>query len=144
MGRFITVTVQCDWGQCDTQGIEGEGTVVEKTLSIDNKQARVFLLCKNHLDQFEEVVLPLMAAGIKVEAPVAVGKKKAASPAAAPASGTSTVVRTSDEEYHCQVDDCGRTLKNRTGMAQHVIRSHGFESMADYEERYPSPLATPA
>ena len=68
MSRFITVNVGCDWSACDVIAPEGEGTVVEKTVALDGKQTRSFLLCKQHLEDFEEIVLPLMQAGIKVEA----------------------------------------------------------------------------
>lgn len=131
MGRFVTVTVQCDWSICDATAEENDGTIVEKTVAIDNKQAKAFLLCKTHLDDFERIVLPLMAAGIKVEAPK---KQKSSgtspSPAAAPAANGNGH---KEQLFECQVDGCGRTLKNRTGLAQHVIRQHGFSDLAHYE-----------
>lgn len=138
MARFVTVSVRCDWGDCRVTAEEGDGTVVEKTVAIDNKQARAFLLCKEHLEDFEEVVVPLMAAGIKVDAP-STGKKKTA----AATSGAPTVAAPvngnghTQEQITCRVPDCGRSLTNRTGLAQHAIRTHGFEDLAAYEAMYP-------
>jgi uncharacterized C2H2 Zn-finger protein len=123
MARFITVTVACDWDTCDVQATEGDGTVIEKTVAIDGKAPKAFLLCKPHLDLFEEVMLPLMSAGIKVEAP----KKKTAE--------TSTV--DAEADLQCRVPGCGRPMKNRAGKAQHVIKAHGFENLAAYELQYP-------
>jgi hypothetical protein len=138
MARFVTVNVQCDWSICDAIAAEGDGTIVEKTVAIDGKQAKAFLLCKTHLDDFERIVLPLMAAGIKVEAP-SPGKKKTAAPSAAAAPTVSSSVGNGhkSELFECRVPDCDRTLKNRTGLAQHVIRQHGFEDLAAYEAAYP-------
>jgi hypothetical protein len=139
MGRFVTVTVQCDWALCEAVAAEGDDTIVEKTVSIDGKQAKAFLLCKNHLDDFERIVLPLMAAGIKVENGNSGGRKKSSSstpPATVSANGTVTVSAGNghrSETFECAVADCGRTLKNRTGLAQHVIRQHGFSDLAHYE-----------
>ena len=107
MTRFITVHVGCDWPACETVAPEGEGIVIEKTVSIDGKQGRSFLLCKKHVDDFETVVLPLMQAGVKVEG----------------------------------CDRHGRPLTNRTGMAQHAIRSHGYADLAAYEAEF-GPVAT--
>jgi hypothetical protein len=143
MARFITVTVKCDFGLCDVAGEEGDGTVVEKTLSIDNKQARAFLLCKTHLEDFESLVLPLMAAGIKVEtAPSKKSKTSSVGTVGTPASTNGAGAGSADSavgssRLDCRVPDCGRPMKNRAGLAQHVIRAHGFADLADYEATYP-------
>ena len=127
MPRFINVTLGCDWPECTAAGAEGEDLVVEKTLSIDNKPGRVFLICKSHLDMLEETVLPLMQAGSKAEAP-----KRRSPSTTAPAPVPTVDVVTGVE---CMA--CGRTdIKNRAGMAQHVIRSHNFENLAAYEAAY--------
>ena len=148
MGRFITVNVQCDWTDCEVIAPEGEGIVVPKTLSIDGKQAREFLVCKNHLDRFEEIVLPLMQAGVKVETPNGRGRAKSggtsvtSSPTPVPVDENGAVHPT----LVCKVPDCdrhGRPLSNRTGMAQHVIRSHGYESLAAYEAQYGTVVSIP-
>jgi hypothetical protein len=113
MPRFITVTVGCDWDDCTTQGVEGDGTVFERTIAVDSKPAKAFLLCEKHSQGLDDVVLPLMAKGIKVEQKSAV------------AAGT----------IECK--ECGRTdIKNKAGLAQHVIRSHEFENLAAYEAKY--------
>ena len=138
MGRFVTVTVQCDWSICEATAEEGDDTIVEKTLSIDGKQAKAFLLCKNHLDDFERIVLPLMAAGIKVDT---VGKKslKQTAAAAASAVGSPAAVSSSVDSatIDCRIPNCDRRMKNRAGLAQHVIKAHGFEDLAAYEAAYP-------
>jgi hypothetical protein len=141
MARFVTVQVQCDWAECPVIAEENSGEVVEKTVALDNKQAKAFLLCKEHLVHFEEIVLPLMSAGIKVEAPANGSGKRSKTPAASAAAPavSSTVSGNGHkkETFECQVDGCGRTISKRTGMAQHVIRTHGFDSLDAYEERYP-------
>ena len=147
MGRFITVNVQCDWAECEVIAPEGEGIVVAKTLSIDGKQAREFLLCKEHLDTFEELVLPLMQAGVKVETG---NGRRSKSAGTSSTSSTTPVAVDEDGAVHptlvCRVPDCdrhGRPLSNRTGMAQHVIRSHGYESLAAYETQYGTVVSVP-
>jgi hypothetical protein len=141
MARFISVNVGCDWTDCDVIAPEGDGTVVEKTVSIDGKQARAFLVCKNHLDDFEAVVLPLMQAGVKVETPN--GRAKKSSPAPSPVvvdeGGT-------HPSLVCQAPDCdrhGRPLKNRTGLAQHAIKAHGYADLAAYEAQFGPVASTP-
>jgi hypothetical protein len=145
MPRFISVNVQCDWPECETVAPEGEGIVIEKTVALDGKQGRSFLICKQHLEDFETVVLPLMQAGVKVESPSSGGRKKTAG-----TSSTSTAppVVVDEGGTHpslvCKVDGCerhGRPLTNRTGMAQHVIRSHGYSDLAGYELQY-GPVAS--
>jgi hypothetical protein len=149
MPRFISVTVQCDWTECETQATEGDGRVVEKVVSIDNKQARSFLVCKQHLEDFEAVVLPLMQAGVKVEAPSSGSSRSTRKSAGT--SSTSAAPPVADENGShpslvCQVDGCdrhGRPLSNRTGMAQHVIRSHGYTDLAAYEAQYGTVASVP-
>jgi hypothetical protein len=143
MSRFITVNVGCDWAECDVIAPEGDGTVVEKTVALDGKQTRSFLLCKLHLIDFEEMVLPLMQAGIKVEAPAKTrrspgGNGSGTSPS--PAAAGPGEPRDPDETIDCLITGCTRTgargLHNRTGMAQHVIRTHKYESLAAYEAEF--------
>jgi hypothetical protein len=66
-----------------------------------------------------------MATGVKVEqAPSRPSRAKGASPSVA---GEETV-----GQITCL--ECGRSdIKNKTGMAQHVMRSHDFPSLAAYE-----------
>jgi hypothetical protein len=150
MTRFITVHVGCDWPGCETVAPEGEGIVVEKAVAIDGKQARSFLLCKKHLEEFESVVLPLMQAGVKVEQPSS-GRSKAKSAGTSSTSGSSSPAAPPQADADgthpslvCKIDRCerhGRPLSNRTGMAQHVIRSHGYTDLAAYEAEF-GPVAT--
>jgi hypothetical protein len=150
MTRFITVHVGCDWPTCETVAPEGEGIVVEKVLSIDGKQGRSFLLCKKHIDEFESVVLPLMQAGVKVEQPSSSSRSRSKSAGTSSTSGSSSPappVADSDGSHPslvCKVDGCdrhGRPLTNRTGMAQHAIRSHGYPDLATYEAEF-GPVAS--
>ena len=131
MPRFVTVHLKCDWQSCTTVGEEGDGQVVEKTLALDSRQAKSFLLCKAHLEAFEETVLPLMERGVKAEAPVRA--KKAAPP---PTGKSPEAISNGTDIWHCRVEGCGRDLRKRMGMAQHVIKTHGFESLDAYEKRY--------
>jgi hypothetical protein len=129
MARFITVNVQCDWALCEAIAAEGDGIVVPKTLSIDGKQGREFLLCKSHLDDFERIVLPLMAAGVKVEN----GKKSSAAPST-PAGASA--VDGDKPTLTCRV--CDRDdFKNNAGLSQHVIKAHGFENLGAYKLVHP-------
>jgi hypothetical protein len=146
MTRFITVNVGCDWTDCGTVAPEGEGIVVPKTLSIDGKQGKEFLLCKKHLDEFEAVVLPLMQAGVKIEQPSS-GRSKAKSAGTSSTSAAAPPAADADGTHPslvCKVPGCdrhGRPLSNRTGMAQHAIRSHGYPDLAAYEAEF-GPVAT--
>jgi hypothetical protein len=136
MGRHITVTVDCDWPSgCDVHAVEGDGRVIPRTLSIDGKQAKEFLLCKTHLDELDELLLALMQKGIKVgtaaKAPSKGGRSSGDTPTTPPGSSDSLI---------CKADvdgrPCGRQLHNRTGMAQHVIRTHDYDDLATYEAEF--------
>jgi len=147
MSRFITVQVGCDWAECETIAPEGEGIVIEKTVAIDGKQARAFLVCKKHLDEFEAVVLPLMQAGVKVEAPSS-GRSRKSNGTSSTSTAPPVVVDEggSHPSLVCKIDDCdrhGRPLKNRTGMAQHVIKAHGYADLSAYEAQYGTVASTP-
>jgi len=140
MPRFITVYLQCDWSECTVEAPEADGLVVERTLSIDGKQPRQFLLCKTHLDGLDEILTPLMQKGVKVEQP-----KRSTRSSAGNGSGPSPSVvpgesRNDEDKIDCQVDGCDRIghrgLTNRTGMAQHTIRGHGYANLAAYEAEF--------
>jgi len=142
MPRIITVISQCDWEDCFVEGAEGDGTVVEKTVAIDGKQPKAFLVCKQHLEHLDEILLPLLAKGIKVEAAKKQrstggnGSGTSPSPAVAGPEGA----RDPSETIDCLITGCKRTgangLHNRTGMAQHVIRTHHYASLAAYEAEF--------
>jgi hypothetical protein len=137
MPRFIRVQLQCDWAECDTVGDEGDGIVAPMTVAIDGKPGKEFLLCKPHRDTVDELIMPLMQKGTKVEP-----AKRSKSPGGgAPATGQPSPVPATGggqkaENVECKVDGCGRTLHNRTGMAQHVIRTHNYPSLAAYEAEF--------
>jgi hypothetical protein len=139
MARLITVDVTCDWpAGCDVRVPEGDDRIVSKTVSIDGKQAREFLICKGHLDEFEAIVLPLMAAGVKVTS----GKRAAPSAPSAAAAGNGEIPLDPDHPHVniCQADvdgrPCNRPIRRRVGMAQHVRRAHGYESLEAYEAEF--------
>lgn len=142
--RYVTVHVKCDKDDCTVIGEEGDGTVIEKTLAIDGKRGKTFLLCKPHLDEFEEFVLPLMAKGVLVEVPTkgkrSAGNGSGTSSADTGGSSSSSAPLPHDadvpERLRCKVPDCLRPMKNRAGAAQHVIRSHGYANLDAYEAEY--------
>lgn len=156
MARFITVHLECDWPDCGTVDIEGEGTVGLRRLSLDGKQEKEFVICKTHGDVLDEILLPLLQKGIKVPAPSKKSTRSSSGsgagsgtgsndvPAAAAGGSAETSAGTvagkghKSEFFDCRVPECGRTLHNRTGLAQHVIRTHGFASLIDYENTHPA------
>jgi hypothetical protein len=141
MARYITVTVGCDWDECGLIEPEDSGLITGVTLSIDGKAAREFLLCKPHRDEFDEVVLPLMQKGVKVEAPAKATRAGSSRRPTPPEPGTPEA-----DSLVCKVEGCARgsqPLANRTGFAQHVIRAHGYADLADYEAEF-GPVAKPS
>jgi hypothetical protein len=141
--RYVTVHLRCDKNDCPVVGEEGDGTVVEKTLSIDGKRGKTFLLCKEHVDELDEILLPLMAKGVAVEVPTK-GKRSAgngsgtSAGSGAEGSSSSPLPHDADvpEKMRCKVPDCLRPMKNRAGAAQHVIRTHGYANLDAYEDEF--------
>lgn len=154
MTRFVTVNLQCDWPECPVTAEEGDGTVIAVTLGIDNRQPKEFLVCKPHRDQLNETLVPLMQAGVKVETKKTGSSRKTAGSTAGNVSGTSvdgpssgssagsSSSSSSEEEPEgivCLEDPCereGRPVKSNVGLAQHVIRSHGYANLAAYQEAH--------
>lgn len=139
MPRFVTVQLQCDWADCSTVGEEGDDLVTAMTVAIDNKAGKEFLVCKQHRETIDEILLPLLQKGVKVEAPSP--KRKSPGSGAAPATGQPSPAAATGggqkaENVACKVTGCDRTLHNRTGMAQHVIRTHNYPSLAAYEAEF--------
>jgi hypothetical protein len=135
MPRYINITVGCDWPECTTEAAEGEDTVVNKTLAVDGRQPKTFLLCKEHRDELDEIHAPLLASGVKVDAPPK--KSRSTSPSStAPASSVSPSAEAPATKNGIDCKVCGRVLKNGAGVAQHVQRGHGFESYAEYKAQY--------
>jgi len=136
--RTIDVTIHCDWPGCDFAVSEAAsvGLIFERPISIDGKAEKTFALCKVDNDKFDEVLSPLLAKALKSEA-------KNGRPGKKPAGAAASSANVSDVgEIRCQVPGCTRPpLKNRVGMAQHVTRSHDFESLAAYEAQYPTPTS---
>lgn len=131
MPRYIVVTLGCDWENCTNEATEGDGTVAAVTVAIDNKQGKEFLLCKEHREQLDEILIPLMQKGVKVES--AKPRSTTGKGAAAPASGDGNQA---EPDLVCREEGCHRQLKNTTGLAQHAIRSHGYESLDDYRSSH--------
>jgi len=141
MARFITVTVGCDWADCDQMAPEDDGTIAALTVALDGKQGREFQLCKSHREQLDEILLPLMQKGTKAETVKAPAKRNG-SPRSTPPPVPGTPEA---DSLVCKVEDCdrdGKPLHNRTGMAQHVIRAHGYQDLAAYESDF-GPVAKP-
>jgi hypothetical protein len=140
--RYVTVHVGCDQDGCTVRAEEGDGTVVEKTLSIDGKRGKTFLLCKPHLDELEETLLPLMAKGVAVAETPRKGSRTSSGASSGASSGGSSssapLPHDADvpDTMRCKVPNCNRPMKNRAGAAQHVIRTHGYENIAAYEAEY--------
>jgi hypothetical protein len=141
MTRYVTYTVGCDWADCGTVAPEDDDVVSSLTVSLDGKPGREFQLCKTHREQLvDEILTPLMQKGIKV-ADSGRARKPAAASAATSVASKSTVrlgEATGPTQFPCQVDGCGRVVGNRTGLAQHVTKTHGYAHLADYDAEYPS------
>lgn len=130
MPRFITVHVQCDWESCDAVGVEGEDTVAPMTVGLDGKQEKEFLLCKSHRDTVEQMLLPLLQAGVKVER----AKRTRRSSSSSSPSGNDNGSDETVGAIVCLHQGCGRDdIKNKAGLVQHIMRAHGYENLAAYE-----------
>jgi hypothetical protein len=150
MTRFVTVNLQCDWPECPVIAEEGDGTVIAVTLGIDNRQPKEFLVCKPHRDQLNETLVPLMQAGVKVEAKKTrktvgpagnVSGTSVDGPSSSSSSSSSSGSASSEEEpgIVCLEDPCereGRPVKSNVGLAQHVIRSHGYANLNEYKQAH--------
>lgn len=140
--RTIDVTIHCDWPGCDFAVAEAaaEGLIFERPISIDRKAEKTMALCKVDNDKFDEIVNPLLAKALKSEAKNPRPKRPSSSPAAAGDGGSSANV---SAETRCLVPGCSSPpLKSRAGLGQHVIRTHGYASLADYDDTYSTPATT--
>ena len=135
--RTIDVTIHCDWPGCDFAVAEAAavGLIFERPISIDRKAEKTFALCKVDNDRFDEILAPLLAKALKSEAIGAKpGKKQPSSPGAGPSGGNVSDV---PGDIPCLVPGCQRPpLKSRVGLAQHVTRTHGYASLAEYDQEY--------
>ncbi len=139
--RTIDVTIHCDWPGCDFAVAEAAsvGLIFERPLAIDGKAEKVFALCKVDNDRFDEILNPLLAKALKSEAKNPRPKRSPSSPAAAGADGSGANV---SAETLCRVPGCSSPpLKSRAGLGQHVIRTHGYASLADYDTEYINPAS---
>lgn len=127
MTKRIHIDSECNWPACSVLAPQGDESVIEKTVTIDNKEPRTFDLCKEHLIAFEEIVLPLLETGVK---PMKPRRQTKQTPVMSSAELRSAVVT-------CQHPGCGREIKRRVGMAQHV-KAHGYKTLKAYEAQYGS------
>jgi hypothetical protein len=139
--RTIDVTIHCDWPGCDFAVSESAsvGLIFERPISIDGKAEKVFALCKVDNDRFDEILNPLLAKALKSEAKNPRPKRPSSSPAAAGDGSSNGNV---SAETLCRVPGCSSPpLKSRAGLGQHVIRTHGYASLADYDTEYINPAS---
>ena len=136
--RMVEIKLRCGWemptvGQCPTVGLEGEGIVITRILNTTGKPVEVDI-CKEHSDELDELLAPLLADGRVLEDSKAPARKKGATKS--PGAGK---MQLSVEDRTCKIPDCNMTRpsKSAVGMAQHVIRSHGYPSLDAYFEEYP-------
>ena len=137
MPRTIEIRLTCDWDGCTVTAPEGEGSVVEKTVALDARKPRMFLICTDHLEELEGILLPLLQRGQTVGG-AANGTAVASTPSSSTSSSSSST-RKPPVAYQCEHEIepgriCGRTIRGKVGMAQHVGRTHGYESLATYEQ----------
>lgn len=137
--RFVDVRLQCSYhviDGCTETAAEGDDTVTSETLTLGrNGKPREIDLCKKHReDLIDNLLMKLMQEdGRTVEVPAS--KRKSNKTSTGSASSTSSA-GAEGAELICRAPDCdrdGRPAKSKTGLAQHVIRSHGYASLADYE-----------
>lgn len=133
--RVVEIKLACGWSRCETIAPEGAGIVVTRKLTVDGRETEIDI-CKEHSDELDEWLAPLVADGREVE-PEKPKRKKSSAPAAQS--------KTVDKEpgLTCQVESCGRSFSKSTGLAQHVTRTKEhktFKTLAEYREEYP-PLA---
>ena len=138
--RFVDVKLKCGWPSCEEVGAEGDEVVTTVTITIGNGKPREIDLCKGHREHLlDEVLGPILKDGriLGTGSSTSGSKRKITrtSPSPSPGEGAGAAEGPVPDELVCQVEDCdrhGRPLRNTTGMAQHVIRTHGYESLAQY------------
>lgn len=130
--RLVTITLACDWANCDVTAPESEGLVTEMTLAVDGKAPKTFAICKNHRDDLEEDLHTLLARGVAVEP---TKKKSPVTRSSAPVAGPTVPVSV---EMTCRVPDCGQLCRGNVGLAQHLKKRHSL-TIATYNELYPEP-----
>lgn len=130
MAREITIDWACEWPECAVRAPEGSDEVIERTITVDRLKPKTAMFCKQHNEDFDEFIMPILHRATPIDAPTPTKRSKSSS-----GTGTTRAAQEGDEIV-CREEQCerhGRPLRNRTGMAQHVIRSHGYESLAAYE-----------
>lgn len=135
--RLVEVKLKCGWQDCSTVGVEGEGDVLTRTVAIDSNKPREIDLCQTHSAELDELMIPLMQDGRLLNGSSGSSSNRSSN-SKRKRSKTTTVEASSAPQFDelvCQVTGCdrdGRPMKSKTGMAQHVIKSHGYANLADY------------
>jgi hypothetical protein len=125
--------------RCSEVGTEGDEAVSTVTLQLNGNKTREVDLCKRHREELiDDLLLPLMKDGRTVERSSGSKRKSSRTSAdAAPGGAEAADGSGQADDLICRVEDCDRhgvPAKSTTGLAQHVIRSHGFKSLAEYYE----------
>lgn len=138
--KFVDVKLRCGYAQidgCPEIGAEGDETVTTVTLQINGNKAREIDLCKAHREQLVDgVLMQLMRDGRPVESSTSSGSKRKSSKTSS-GSTPGGAEGAAPDDLVCRVPGCERgdvPLKNKTGLAQHVIRTHGYADLATYYE----------
>lgn len=131
--QFVEIKHKCGWPSCTVISTPEEGLVVQRLLAMDRQKPKLVDLCKTHNDELDELIGHLRDDGRSVEG----GKPKKPTIAQSEPSDIKSV-----DDLACRVPDCPKGLegnepKNKAGLAQHVIRTHGFENLAAYYEEHP-------
>ncbi len=140
--RFVDVKLRCSYNVidgCTETGAEGDDNVTTVTLQLNGTKPREIDLCKGHREALvDDLLMKLMQEdGRTVEgaAPRRKSTKTSTGSASSAGAGGAGGAEGTEVDLVCRVPDCsrnGRPLKNNTGLAQHVIKAHGYADLASY------------
>ena len=126
--RFVTIQIGCDWFNCATVAAEGDGIVEEMTIAIDRKAPRTIGICKQHRDELQMILEPMLAKGV-IDKPAAKAPRSVTEPVT-PTVGGSVPAHV---ELTCKVPDCGQVCRGNVGLTQHLKKKHGL-TRAQHDE----------
>lgn len=139
--RYVDVKLRCSYAVidgCTETGAEGDDTVTTVTLQLNGNKPREIDLCKGHREALvDDLLMQLMKDGRTVERSTSSASKPKSSKTSPGPASSGPAGAGDPDELVCRVPDCdrdGRPLKNKTGLAQHVIRTHGYESLSAYQD----------
>jgi hypothetical protein len=127
--RHVKIELGCDWPDCDMRESEGGEEIKTTTLAVNSRAPREFHLCFKHRTALDEVIQPLLKSGTAVTLAKS-SRTAAANSAAAELTGTATATKA---KVKCL--ECDKSYLPGAGMGQHVVRSHGYATLAEYNER---------